>query len=75
MIERVGEVAVERGVSRGQVALAWHFAKAGVTAPIVGATKLEQLDDALAAVELTLTADEVKRLEELYVPHPVSGFV
>jgi aryl-alcohol dehydrogenase-like predicted oxidoreductase len=74
VIERVGEIAAERGVSRGQVALAWHFAKPGVTAPIVGATKLEQLDDAIAAVDLVLSAEEVKRLEEPYIPHPVVGF-
>ena len=75
VIERVGEIAAERGVSRGPVALAWHFSKPGVTAPIVGATKIEQLEDALAAVDLILSADEVKRLEEPYVPHPVAGFV
>ncbi|MCC6788553.1 MAG: aldo/keto reductase, partial [Hyphomonadaceae bacterium] len=74
VIERVGEVAAERGISRGQVALAWHFAKLGVTAPIVGATKLEQLNDAIAAIEVSLSADEIKRLEDPYVPHPVSGF-
>ena len=74
VIERVGEVAAERGISRGQVALAWHFAKLGVTAPIVGATKLEQLNDAIAAIEVSLSAEEIKRLEDPYVPHPVSGF-
>jgi aryl-alcohol dehydrogenase (NADP+) len=75
VIDRVGEIAAERGVSRGQIALAWHFTKPVVTAPIVGATKIAQLDDAIAAVELTLSADEVKRLEEPYAPHPVVGFV
>jgi aryl-alcohol dehydrogenase (NADP+) len=75
VIDRVGEIAAERGVSRGQIALAWHFSKPVVTAPIVGATKIAQLDDAIAAVELTLSADEVKRLEEPYAPHPVVGFV
>ena len=75
VIDRVGEIAAERGVSRGQVALAWHFTKPVVTAPIVGATKIEQLEDAIASVELTLSAEEVKRLEEPYVPHPVVGFV
>jgi 1-deoxyxylulose-5-phosphate synthase len=73
VIDRVGEIAAERGVSRGQVALAWHFAK-GVTAPIVGATKIEQLNDAIAAVDVQLSADDVKRLEEPYIPHPVVGF-
>jgi aryl-alcohol dehydrogenase-like predicted oxidoreductase len=74
VIDRVGEIAAERGVSRGQVALAWHFAKPGLTAPIVGATKLEQLNDAIAAVDVSLSADDVKRLEEPYIPHPVVGF-
>lgn len=75
VIDRVGEVAAARGVSRGQVALAWHFTKPVVTAPIVGATKMGQLEDAIASVELMLSAEEVKRLEEPYVPHPVVGFV
>jgi 1-deoxyxylulose-5-phosphate synthase len=74
VIDRVGEIAAERGVSRGQVALAWHFTKPGVTAPIVGATKLEQLDDATAAVDVTLSPEDVARLEEPYIPHPVVGF-
>jgi aryl-alcohol dehydrogenase-like predicted oxidoreductase len=74
VIDRVGEIAAERGVSRGQVALAWHFAKPGVTAPIVGATKLEQLEDAIAAVDVALSPEDVARLEEPYIPHPVVGF-
>jgi aryl-alcohol dehydrogenase (NADP+) len=72
--KRVAEVAAERGVSRAQVALAWHYAKPVVTAPIIGATKLEHLDDAAAAVELDLNPDEVARLEEPYEPHPIAGF-
>ena len=72
--ERVAELATERGVPRAQVALAWHFTKPVVTAPIVGATKLEHLDDAVAALGLDLTPDEVARLEEPYVPHAVAGF-
>jgi len=75
VIERVGEIAAERGVSRGQIALAWHFTKPVISAPIVGATKIEQLEDAIAAIDVTLSADDVKRLEEPYVPHPVAGFV
>ena len=67
------EVAAERGVSSAQVALAWLLHKPGVTAPIVGATKLEHLEDALAAEELSLSDEEIARLEEPYVPHPVSG--
>ena len=73
VIDRVGEVASERGVSSAQVALAWLLHRPGVTAPIVGATKLEHLEDAIAAEELSLSDDELSRLEEPYVPHPVSG--
>ncbi len=75
VIDRVGEIAAARGLPRAQVALAWLLAKPGVTAPIVGATKPEQLDDAIAAVEIALDADEIKKLEDPYVPHPISGFI
>jgi aryl-alcohol dehydrogenase-like predicted oxidoreductase len=73
VIDRAGEVAAERGVSTAQVALSWLLHKPGVTAPIVGATRLEHLEDALAAEQLPLSEEEVARLEEPYVPHPVSG--
>jgi 1-deoxyxylulose-5-phosphate synthase len=73
VIDRLAEVAAERGVPQAQVALAWLLHKPGVTAPIVGATKLAHVEDALAAAELTLSDDEIRRLEEPYVPHPVSG--
>jgi aryl-alcohol dehydrogenase-like predicted oxidoreductase len=73
VLDRLGEVAAERGVPSAQVALAWLIHKPGVTAPIVGATKTAHLDDALAAVDLALDDDEVARLEEPYVPHPVAG--
>jgi 1-deoxyxylulose-5-phosphate synthase len=73
VIERVAEVAGERGVPPPQVALAWLLHKPGVTAPIVGATKLAHLEDALASEKLTLSADEVGRLEEPYRPHRVLG--
>jgi aryl-alcohol dehydrogenase-like predicted oxidoreductase len=73
VIERVAEVAAERGVPRAQVALAWVLHKRGVTAPIVGTTKLAHLEDALAASELALSEDETARLEEPYRPHPVLG--
>jgi aryl-alcohol dehydrogenase-like predicted oxidoreductase len=73
VIERAGEVAAQRGVSTAQVALSWLLHKPGVTAPIVGATKLEHLEDALAAEQLPLGDEEIARLEEPYVPHPVSG--
>ena len=73
VIENVVEVAAERGVSAAQVALAWLWHKPGVTAPIVGATKLAHVEDALAAEALSLSDEEIGRLEEPYVPHPVSG--
>lgn len=75
IVERVAEVAGERGVTRAQIALAWMLSKPYVTSPIVGATKLDHLDDAVAAVELSLTDDEIARLEEPYQPHEVAGFV
>ena len=74
IVERVAEIADERGVPRAQVALAWMLSKPFVTAPIVGATKEHHIDDAVAAVELTLSADEIARLEEPYTPHQVVGF-
>ncbi|WP_223067068.1 aldo/keto reductase [Paenibacillus caui] len=70
----VKEIAEERGVPRAQIALAWVLQKKPVTAPIIGATKPHHLEDAVAALEITLTSDEIKRLEEPYVPHPVLGF-
>jgi aryl-alcohol dehydrogenase-like predicted oxidoreductase len=73
VIDRAADVAAERGVSSAQVALSWLLHQPGVTAPIVGATRLEHLEDALAAEQLTLSEDEIARLEEPYVPHPVSG--
>ena len=71
--DRAAEVAAARGVPPAQVALAWLLHRQGVTAPIVGATKLGHLDDALAAEELELSEEEMRRLEEPYVPHPVLG--
>jgi aryl-alcohol dehydrogenase-like predicted oxidoreductase len=71
--EAVGEVAQARGVPRAQIALAWVLQKSEVTAPIVGATRLEQLDDAVAALSIKLTKEEVKALEAPYVPHAVTG--
>jgi 1-deoxyxylulose-5-phosphate synthase len=73
VVDRVAEVAGVRGVAPAQVALAWLLHKPGVTAPIVGATKPEHLEDAIAAEQLALDADEIARLEEPYVPHAVSG--
>jgi 1-deoxyxylulose-5-phosphate synthase len=73
VVDRAGEVAAPRGVPAAQVALAWLLHKPGVTAPIVGATKLDHLEDALAAEQLQLSEDEIARLEEPYVPHATSG--
>jgi 1-deoxyxylulose-5-phosphate synthase len=73
VVDRVAEVAAKRGVPSAQVALAWLLHRPGVTAPIVGATRLAHLEDALAAEELELSEDEMRSLEELYVPHPVLG--
>src|SRR5215472_13567743 len=75
IVDRVAEVATSRGVSRAQVALAWLLSKPVITAPIVGATKLHHLDDALASVNVKLSATEIISLEEPYVPHAVVGFV
>ncbi len=72
--ERVAEIADRRGVPRAQVALAWVARNPVVTAPIVGASKPQHIDDAVAALELELGEDEVRHLEEPYRPHPVAGF-
>ncbi len=74
IVGRVGEVAKARGVPRAQVALAWLLQKNGVTAPIVGASKPRHLDDAVAALSLRLSAEEIAKLEAPYVPHPIVGF-
>jgi aryl-alcohol dehydrogenase-like predicted oxidoreductase len=71
---RVAEVAERRGVPRAQVALAWLLRNPVVTAPIIGASKPGHLDDALAALDLELTDDEIVELEAPYTPHPVAGF-
>jgi aryl-alcohol dehydrogenase-like predicted oxidoreductase len=67
-------VATARGVSRAQIALAWLLSKPVITAPIVGATQLHHLDDAIAAIDLKLSAEEIAALEQPYVPHAVVGF-
>lgn len=74
VIDVVEQIAGERGVPMAQVALAWVLAQRGVSAPIVGASKPHHLNDAIAALELVLSDDEVKRLEAPYVPHAVTGF-
>ena len=73
MVDVIGAVAAERALPPAQVALAWLLGKPAVTAPVVGATKLRHLEDAIAAVDVTLGEDEVARLEAPYRPHPVLG--
>jgi aryl-alcohol dehydrogenase-like predicted oxidoreductase len=74
VVEAVQKIAGARGIPAAQVALAWLLQKPGLTAPIVGATKPKHLEDAVAAVSVKLTADEINALEAPYVPHPVAGF-
>ena len=74
VIDAVGDVASKRGAPRAQVALAWLLQKAPVTAPIVGASKPSHLTDAVAAMSLGLTAEEITALEAPYVPHQISAF-
>jgi aryl-alcohol dehydrogenase-like predicted oxidoreductase len=74
VVETVGKIAEARGVSRAQVALAWIAQKPGVTAPIVGASKPQHLTDAVAALSLNLTPEEISALEAPYAPHPLVGF-
>ncbi len=71
IVDRVGELAARRGVSSAQIALAWVLAQPGVTAPIVGASKMPQLEEAIAALDIKLTDEECTALEELYEPHRV----
>jgi len=71
--DRAAEVAKERGVTASQVALAWVLNKPFVHSPIIGATKMDHLDQAIAALEIELSDEEMKRLEEPYKPHPVLG--
>ena len=73
VVDRVTEIAQKRGVNNAQVALAWVLAQPGVSAPIIGASKLQHLDDALRALEVKLTPEEIRSLEEPYEPHPVLG--
>ena len=71
--ERANEIARAHGVSGSQVALAWILGKTHVTSPIIGATKMDHLEQAIAALDVKLSDDEVKRLEEPYKPHPILG--
>jgi len=73
IVDAVSRVAERRGVKNAQVALAWVLSKPGITAPIIGATKMPQLEDAVAALEIRLSEDEIAELEKDYKPHPVLG--
>lgn len=73
VVERVAEVAGKRGIARAQVALAWLLQKDAVTAPIIGATKIHHLEDAVSALSVKLAPEEISYLEEAYIPHPVTG--
>lgn len=73
IIERVTSLANKRNLPQAQIALAWLLHQPIVTSPIIGATKLHQLDDAVAALDVKLSSDEIKYLEEAYVPHPIAG--
>ena len=73
VIEAVRTVAGQKGVSPAQIALAWHLHKPGVIAPIVGASKPHHIDDAIAALSVTLSAEDIACLEAPYVPHPIAG--
>jgi aryl-alcohol dehydrogenase-like predicted oxidoreductase len=74
VVEALTELAKRRGVGQASLALAWMLAKPGTAAPIVGATKQNHLEDAVAALSLKLTPEEIAELEEAYIPHPVLGF-
>ena len=74
IVDRVGQIAEAKGISRAQVALAWLLRKPGVTSPIIGATKPNHLEDAVAALTVELSSQEIASLEELYVPHPIMDF-
>ncbi len=74
IVDRVSQLAETRKTPRSQIALAWILSKPGITAPIVGASKPGHLEDAIAALSLKLSQEEITFLEEAYVPHPVLGF-
>ena len=75
IVQRVSDVAEARGLPMAQVALAWMLSKPVVTAPIIGATKPHHLDDAVAALSVQLTPEEIRHLEEAYLPHAVTSYV
>jgi aryl-alcohol dehydrogenase (NADP+) len=74
VVDRLTEIAKKRGVQNAQVALAWILSKPGVSSPIIGASKMPHLDQAIEALQIHLDDSEIKALEEPYEPHPVLGF-
>ena len=74
VVDRLGEIAQAKGAPRAQIALAWMLQKSAITAPIIGASKMHHLDDAVVALGLKLSPNEIAALEEPYMPHPVLGF-
>jgi aryl-alcohol dehydrogenase-like predicted oxidoreductase len=74
VVDALGRLSEQRGIPRAQLALAWLLSKSAVTAPIVGASKPHHLEDAVAALSVKLTAEEIAALEASYIPHPVLGF-
>jgi aryl-alcohol dehydrogenase-like predicted oxidoreductase len=73
IVNRLTEVATQKGIPTAQVALAWILSKPVITAPIIGASKPGHIEDAVASLSVTLTPDEITQLEELYQPHPIIG--
>jgi aryl-alcohol dehydrogenase (NADP+) len=73
VVDRAVELAKKRGISSAQIALAWILNKPGVTSPIIGASKMSHLDEAIAALDIQLSEEEIAALEEPYQPHPVLG--
>jgi aryl-alcohol dehydrogenase (NADP+) len=73
VVNRLSEIATKRGVSNAQIALAWILAQPGVTSPIIGASKMKHLDEAVAALSIKLEKSELKALAEPYQPHPILG--
>jgi 1-deoxyxylulose-5-phosphate synthase len=75
IVDRLSEMAAQKNIPAAQIALAWILGKPGITCPIIGATKMSHIEDAAAALSVKLTQEEVKQLEELYLPHTVLGHV
>jgi aryl-alcohol dehydrogenase-like predicted oxidoreductase len=74
VVDALGQLSEKRGIPRAQLALAWLLSKSEITAPIVGASKPHHLEDAVAALGVKLSAEEIATLEAPYIPHPILGF-